>query len=132
MGAREFASVFCIIAMLFCLHKILKNISSIIVLKALATRYEKDTETVERLFENNIRQYVSRVDRIDADNINVEVEEYRITDYMELKGLKPYIYGDAKISYMNGDRKIKKEIGFRVDEETLDLNNKNLIIRMFD
>ena len=48
-----------------------------------------------------------------------------VCDYVE-------VYGDAKISYMNGDRKIKKEIGFRVDEETLDLKNMNLIIRMFD
>ena len=132
MGARELASVFCIIAMLFCLHKILQNVSSMMVLKALATKYGKDTETVERLFENNIRQYVSRVDGIYADNVNVEVKEYRITDYMELNGLKAYISGDAKVSYMNGERKVKKEIGFRVDEETFDLNNMDLIIRMFD
>ena len=132
MGARELASVFCIIAMLFCSHKILQNVSSMMVLKALATKYEKDTETVEMLFENNIRQYVSRVDGMDADNVNVEVKKYRITDCTELNDLRAYISGNAKVSYMNGERKIKKEICFRVDEETLDLNNMDLIIRMFD
>ena len=132
MGTRELALVLCIIVGLFCLHKILQNVTSLMVLNSLATEYGKDTATVERTFENNIRNYVSRIDGIDAENVNVEIDGYRIADYMELRGVTPYISGNAEISYIKDEHKVKKDISFRVEAETLDLNNMDLIVRMCD
>ena len=132
MGTRELTLVLCIIVGLFCLHKILQNVASLLVLKSLATEYGKDTATVERIFENNIRNYVSRVDCVDAENVNVEIDGYRIADYMELRGVTSYISGNAEISYIKDEHRVKKDISFRVEAETLDLNNMDLIVRMFD
>ena len=132
MGNREFIIVICIIVMLWCLHKILNNVASMLVLKQLANRYEKDTDAVNRIFENNIRNYVSRIDRVDADEISVEIQQYRVADYMELEGLTRYISGDAEIKYMRDGHKVRKDIGFRVEEETCSLSDMNLIVRIFD
>ena len=132
MGNREFVIVICIILMLWCLHKILNNVASIMVLKQLAGRYEKDTATVNRIFENNIRNYVSKIDGVDGTEITVDIEHYRIADYMELDGLTRYISGDAVAKYIRDGHKVKKDIGFRVEEETCSLNDMNLIVRMFD